>query len=101
MDLKAIDRHLQKCPFRKTFWREMSDWDFLEQARVQGMEVLAIKHSEGVYLTHHIKREKVEVIQEIDAEPLSGVDLGARNRTDRLDDATKNKRESEENSVDS
>lgn len=101
MDTNSIDRHLQKCPFRRTFWKGLSDWDFFEQVRVQGMEVLAIKHPDGLYLTHHIKREKVRVIQEIDAVPVSNLDLGALNRTDRLDDSTKNNRESGENSVDS
>lgn len=100
MDGKSLDAHLCKCPFRTTFWKDLSDWDFFEQLRVQGLNVLAIKNTDGLYLTHHIKRNKVRVVQEVDAEPLSD-DLGARNRTDRREDSTTNKRESDENSVDS
>jgi hypothetical protein len=100
MDVKSIDRHLCKCPFRTTFWQELSDWDFFEQLRVQGLNVLAIRNPDGLYLTHHIRRNRVRVVQELDPEPLSD-DLGARNRTDRREDSTINKRVSKENSVDS
>jgi hypothetical protein len=100
MDVKSLDLHLQKCPFRKTFWEGCpTDPDFFEQLRIQGENVLAIKNQEGLYLTHHIKREKVRVVQELDALPVS--DLGARNLTDRQEDSTTNKRVSDENSVDS
>jgi hypothetical protein len=99
MDVKSIDAHLCKCPFRTTFWQDLSDWDFFEQLRVQKLNVLAIKSPDGFYLTHHIKRNKVRVVQELDAESLS--DLGARNLTDRREDSTTNKRVSNENSVDS
>jgi hypothetical protein len=99
MDVKSLDAHLCKCPFRKTFWAGMSDWDFFEQLRVQGQNVLAIKNPEGVYLTHHIKRNKVKVVHELDAVP--SADLGARNLTERREDSTINKRVSKENSVDS
>lgn len=98
MDVKSLDAHLCKCPFRTTFWQELSDWDFFEQLRVQKLNVLAIKNPEGVYLTHHIKRDKVQVVDELDAVPLS--DLGARNLTDRREDSTIKTRESDENSVD-
>jgi hypothetical protein len=98
MDVKSLDAHLCKCPFRTTFWQELSDWDFFEQLRVQGLNVLAIKNPDGLYLTHHIRREKVKVVQELDAIPLS--DLGARNLTDRREDSTIKTREPDENSVD-
>ena len=98
MDAKAFDSHLCKCPFRVTFWQGFSDWDFFEQLRVQGLDVLAIKNPEGVYLTNHIRREKVQVVGELDAVPLS--DLGARNLTDLREDSTIKTRDSEENSVD-
>ncbi len=100
MDVKSIDAHLCKCPFRTTFWQELSDWDFFEQFRVQGVNVLAIRNPDGLYLTRHIRRNRVKVVQELDAVPLSD-DLGARNRTDRREDSTINKRVSKENSVDS
>jgi hypothetical protein len=100
MDVRSLDTHLQKCPFRKTFWVGCpSEADFFEQLRVQGANVLAIKNPNGLYLTHHIKREKVRVVQELDALPLP--DLGARNRTDIREDSTTNSRVSDENSVDS
>lgn len=101
MDVKSLDAHLRKCPFRKTFWEGegLSDWDFFEQARVQGMNVLAIRSPEGVYLTHHIKRDKVRVVDELDAQPSRN--LGARNLTTRQEDSTKKIRESDENSFDS
>jgi Protein of unknown function (DUF3800) len=99
MDVKSLDTHLQKCPFRRTFWEGCpSDPDFFEQLRIQGANVLAIRNPDGLYLTHHIKREKVRVIQELDALPI--LDLGARNLTDRQEDSTTNKRVSNENSVD-
>jgi hypothetical protein len=100
MNVRSLDVHLQKCPFRRTFWEGcQSEADFFEQLRVQGANVLAIKNPDGLYLTHHIRREKVRVVQEVDALPLPG--LGARNLTVGREDSTTNKRVSAENSVDS
>ncbi len=100
MDVRILDTHLRKCPFRKTFWQGcQSDPDFFEQLRIQGANVLAIKNPEGLYLTHHLRREKVRVVQELEALPLSG--LGTRNLTDGREDSTTYNRVSDENSVDS
>jgi hypothetical protein len=100
MDVKSLDTHLQKCPFRRTFWKGCpSEADFFEQLRCQGENVLAIKNPDGLYLTHHIRREKVRVVQELDALPFPG--RGARNLTDCREDSTTNKRVSDENSVNS
>jgi hypothetical protein len=95
MDTAAIDLHLCKCPFRSTFWEGMTEPDFFEQLREQGVGVMACKGTDGVYRTHHLKRHKVRVIVEIDAQPLGGL-----NRTEARDDSTKKTRLSAANSTD-
>jgi hypothetical protein len=65
MDTKSIDLHLCKCPFRSTFWKGMTEPDFFEQLRGQGMNVLACKGADDVYRTHHLRANKVRLISEI------------------------------------
>jgi len=94
MDTNSLDLHLQKCPFRSTFWKGMTEPDFFEEIRSQGINVLACKDSEGMYRTEYLKREKVRVVDEFDLH-LSG----ATNLKEIRDDSTINIRLSEEKSV--
>lgn len=70
MDTAGIDVQLKGCPFRSTFWKDMTEPDWLEQMREQGLNVLASKGADGAYRTHYIKKEKVRVVQEIEAKPI-------------------------------
>jgi hypothetical protein len=83
MDVKSIDEHLRKCPFRTTFWQGLSEPDLIEQIAGQGHKTLTFKADEGLYLAHHLKAEKVKVISAIVPQPLDGLNL-----TDRRDDST-------------
>ena len=70
MDTEGIDKHLIKCPFRKTFWNGMTEPDFLEQLRLANVEVLAYKGNDGIYLSHYVRREKRKAIYELDLRSL-------------------------------
>ena len=83
MDCTAIDFHLRKCPFRTTFWQGLTDPDIIEQAAGQGLEVLTYKADERLYLTHHLKAERVKVIGTVSPQPLEG-----RKRTEEREDST-------------
>jgi len=83
MDVKSMDVHLKDCPFRKTFWKGLSEPDLMEQVAEQGHTTLTYKGPEG-YLTHHLKANKVRIIDKIMPQPFDG-----RNLTVRRDDSTK------------
>jgi hypothetical protein len=91
MDTKSLDHHLKSCPFRTTFWKDLADPDLIEQIRAQGVEVLLYRSAEGVYMTSHIRREKVSVVDELDPQPLP---RGGLNRPTTREDSTKKIRES-------
>jgi hypothetical protein len=84
MDVKSIDQHLKKCPFRTTFWEGLSEPDLIEQVGAQGHKVLAYKADERVYVTHYLKADRVKSICTIAPQPLDG-----RNLVDGRDDSTK------------
>jgi hypothetical protein len=65
MDAKAIDFHLRKCPFRITFWKGLTEPDLIEQLAGQGVVILTYKADEKLYLTHHLKPEKVRIVASI------------------------------------
>lgn len=82
MSVRAIDAHLQKWPFRSTFWQGLTEPDFLEELRSQGVNVLACKAENGMYKTHHLRKERVKIVGELTSQP------GSLNRTDTRDDST-------------
>lgn len=82
MDVKAIDEHLKKCPFRTTFWKDMSDPDLIESIASQGFKTVTYKTPEG-YLTHHIRPNRLTVLGELRPQLTDGL-----NRTDRRSDST-------------
>ena len=86
MDTASIDVHLRGCPFGSTFWQGMSDPDLFEHLRSQKQNVLAIKGADGIYLTHHLKRERVRIIHGLAAERATASDN--LNRTEARDDST-------------
>lgn len=86
MDTAAIDVHLRGCPFRSTFWQDMSNPDLFEHLRSKKQNVLAIKGAEGVYLTHHIKSNRVRVVQELNVERATASDN--LNLTEAREDST-------------
>jgi hypothetical protein len=56
-----LDEVLQRCPFRKTFWKGLTKPDFVEQMRMGGHNIVAYKFG-NEYHSHHIRPEKVRVI---------------------------------------
>jgi hypothetical protein len=94
MDTKSIDFHLRNCPFRSTFWKGMTEPDFFEEIRSQGINVLACKDGGGMYRTDYLKRERVRVIDELDCHFLGGT-----NRNEALEDSTTNTRLSDAKST--
>jgi hypothetical protein len=91
MDTKSLDDHLKSCPFRSTFWQDLSEPDYFEQIRAQGVEVLVYRNPDRIYLTRHIRRDKVRVVDELDPQPLP---RGGLNLPTAREDSTKNIRES-------
>jgi uncharacterized protein DUF3800 len=69
MDVKTIDEHLKDCPFRETFWKNLSDPDLIELIAAQGFETLTYKTPEG-YITRHIKSEKVQILAALNPRPI-------------------------------
>ena len=82
MDVKSIDEHLKTCPFRETFWKDMTEPDLIELITAQGFETLTYKTAEG-YLTHHLRPEKVKEIAKLKPQPIGGLNL-----IDRREDST-------------
>jgi len=93
MDQPAIDVHLRRHPFRTTFWQGMTEPDYFEELRSQGIDVLVSKVSEGMYRTHQLNPRNVQIVCDHFLEDL--------NRTQCLSDETKATGVSESNKKDS
>lgn len=96
MDQESIDLLLRRHPFRTTFWNGMTEPDYLEDLRTQGIEVIASKVKEGVYRTHHIKAKDIQILGEAGENGLV-----ALNRTQFLTEDTKKTEVPTQNETDS
>jgi len=96
MDQKSIDMHLRRHPFRTTFWKGMTEPDYLEELRIQGIEVLASKVGGGIYRTHKLSPKNLQLLGKAGAHRVESL-----NRTQCLSDETKNIEVAGENKIDS
>ncbi len=66
-----LDVVLQRCPFRRTFFPELTKPDFVEQMRMNGYNVVAYKTGD-VYVSHHIRPKQSARYWEITTERVGG-----------------------------
>jgi hypothetical protein len=58
-----LDKLLQSCPFRSSFWQGMTEPDFIEDLRNQNVRVLPARGADGVYRSTFVPRDKVRIVQ--------------------------------------
>jgi hypothetical protein len=109
MGQEAIDVLLRRHPFRATFWSGMTEPDYFEDLRTQGIEVIASKVKEGVYRTHHLNPKHLQVVGEMGEhglvalnrtqflpEEIKKTGVSAQNETDSAQDSQINSRDQTE-----